>query len=1180
MSNPESSDTRCSHDLYETYDSCERRPDGSSDAAANPTCLASPESKPNRPRPGGLLSLFKGHSVRRLARSAMATPADSTPSIASPPTATPGAGAIPSGASSGARHLSSPNNPSQQAQDALDHAHRLGSRAVETVGRVPSSWAAATSTVDLLDALAAKLGDFTRLVTAIGDVHPYLKAATGVIGAIVKPILSQDDRDDKFESLLEEMRLAYDHVVRSPCAISLPKKKRGSRQMAVLKEICRESEQCALFIQNEYTRNFWTRTAKNSLNGDKVDKEMERFKASFTRLNAKWEAETRHYTQGELTLDKLSPIRHAGHASQRACLPNTRTTALREIRKWMDAPGPEPTPVVFLLGVAGSGKSSIAHTVAETGHDQATLGSFFAFDRDDASRRPERLLPTIAYHLAHWSEEYRDWLVGNLKDDSTLADSPDIMKQWKRLIVDPAMSISSSGPVLVIIDALDECPDPSDDSRKLILDCLTVHADMLPETFRILVTSRPLDEVSQAISPASVGRLDLSDFSAGEDIRLYVRSQLPPPEKGGLSDQDCDDVADAADGLFQWAATACRFLSSKLAGTTMSAKFAANVERLIHGDSGRTQRRNGPPSLDALYAAILDDTFDALDRAAMSNFLSAVALMLCAEIPLSIDALQSIYRRARSTRLSVVHGVLGSMGVVLEGATSLSSPVRPMHLSFREFLLDVSRSGPWHINGAVIAEGHRTLALGGLRIMAGDLSFNMLDIKSSRGKDFAGWSWTDLADCQRATALEYSIFHVHRHLSDMRPESDGGVNDLLVAFRDILHYKFLFWLEWLIAGGALSVGYKTLLVAEQMLTGNDLIFAQDAALFVRYFADQLHDSPVHVYLSALSFAPTDSPVRQRYIRHFPGIPTVNPIPASWSAYDAVPLAKPARHVAWSADGSYIREDREQLPSRCWDARTGTAVDVLPLGVDWRYPSSQSADGSVKVTIAFSASQWRTQLVVERNESATVLTLCASSYTSNFRADISPDGRWLVLVSDDSVDSRSVGLWDLETGQRVCRLLEVSQAIRLESATFSPDSRTVAVFERREHALKVLFVDPRTNGPWQASYINFKPQPRIGADRHEFPDADVRCQEPDIRIPEAYRYRHWQPGLRLMVGGEPLTVDFDNACYGPDWAQCYAGTIEAVESEDEHLAADDMEESTDGHSWFGSGQESEDGRGGY
>lgn len=79
-----------------------------------------------------------------------------------------------------------------------------------------------------------------------------------------------------------------------------------------------------------------------------------------------------------------------------------------------------------------------------------------------------------------------------------------------------------------------------------------------------------------------------------------------------------------------------------------------------------------------------------------------------------------------------------------------------------------------------------------------------------------------------------------------------------------------------------------------------------------------------------------------------------------------------------------------------------------------------------------------------------------------------------------------------------------------------------------------------------AYLNFEPQPRIDIDGKEFPDADLRCQKPDLCI--------------------PIAVDFANACYGPEWARCYAGTIEAEESEDEYARGDvEMEESKVGFS---------------
>jgi hypothetical protein len=61
------------------------------------------------------------------------------------------------------------------------------------------------------------------------------------------------------------------------------------------------------------------------------------------------------------------------------CLPDTRVDLLREIFDWAD--GQDERCIFWLNGLAGTGKSTIARTVARTYFDQKHLGASFFFSR-------------------------------------------------------------------------------------------------------------------------------------------------------------------------------------------------------------------------------------------------------------------------------------------------------------------------------------------------------------------------------------------------------------------------------------------------------------------------------------------------------------------------------------------------------------------------------------------------------------------------------------------------------------------------------------------------------------------------------------------------------------------------------------------------------------------------------
>ncbi|KIM86962.1 hypothetical protein PILCRDRAFT_293369 [Piloderma croceum F 1598] len=142
------------------------------------------------------------------------------------------------------------------------------------------------------------------------------------------------------------------------------------------------------------------------------------------------------------------------------CLEQTRVDVLRDIDRWVmdDNKG---APWMFVLqGLAGTGKSTLAHTVCETIAKRGWLGASFFFSRNEAScSNPFLVFTTIAYQLATLYPQFHNALTAILKRD------PDVVgltleMQLEKLVVEPIRAAADdigSDPVVVVIDAVDEC---------------------------------------------------------------------------------------------------------------------------------------------------------------------------------------------------------------------------------------------------------------------------------------------------------------------------------------------------------------------------------------------------------------------------------------------------------------------------------------------------------------------------------------------------------------------------------------------------------------------------------------------------------------------------------------------------------------------------------------------------
>jgi len=79
------------------------------------------------------------------------------------------------------------------------------------------------------------------------------------------------------------------------------------------------------------------------------------------------------------------------------CLPGTRTTLLNELLDWVRS---DSQPIFWLSGAAGTGKSSVANTLAEKLDELKLLGAFFRFSRSITGITPKELFGSIAFQLA------------------------------------------------------------------------------------------------------------------------------------------------------------------------------------------------------------------------------------------------------------------------------------------------------------------------------------------------------------------------------------------------------------------------------------------------------------------------------------------------------------------------------------------------------------------------------------------------------------------------------------------------------------------------------------------------------------------------------------------------------------------------------------------------------------
>ena len=458
-----------------------------------------------------------------------------------------------------------------------------------------------------------------------------------------------------------------------------------------------------------------------------------------------------------------------------------------------------------MFGQAGTGKSSIVYEIARRFRAMNRLTSYFIFLRAEQSKREDYLLLTTLVHdLSSRYPSFKTALGKIIKDNKRLRAAQDYHTLFEYLLLQPLKDVHIIGPILIIIDALDESGDATDMNG--LHAFLAKRLAELPSNVRILITSRPdvgimrsFPDTSETFQIIYMGDSEKTD----DDIRVYLRKNLPLDTFTQYGDQ----LAKKAEGLFQWAAVACGYIRSPPPGLTKNDCIRGFLD---HNEVGRKL----DPLYD-LYRQVLDGYFKA--DIVRHRFQSVMGQLLAASEPLSILSLTALRCFALGDRDDddSVIAIVQSLGSLLSNVTLTDEtlPIVPLHTSFRDFLTDAKMSGDFYID---LGEAHRQLAYSCLGLMLHKLKFNICKLKTSY---LPNNSISDLQSCINdhiPPALFYACRFWDDHLEHVHFEQD-----LVAKVQLFFEEKFLFWLEILSLTSTVGLATPALRSLELWLASGD-----------------------------------------------------------------------------------------------------------------------------------------------------------------------------------------------------------------------------------------------------------------------------------------------------------------------------------------------------------------------
>ncbi|KAH9016025.1 hypothetical protein EDB85DRAFT_2280101 [Lactarius pseudohatsudake] len=223
------------------------------------------------------------------------------------------------------------------------------------------------------------------------------------------------------------------------------------------------------------------------------------------------------------------------------------------------------TSLLWIHGKPGSGKSILCSAIIQ---DilvlwEAGLASmaYFYFDFKDTDKQNLRnLLPSLLTQLSTRSDSCCDILSRIYKTHDDGARKPGtntLIECLKEMLALPG-----HGPIYIILDALDECPNTSGipPARRQVLDLINDLVGLQLLNLHICITSRPENDIRAALEPLTFHPVSIHEQSGQKkDIEDYIRSVVYAGSDTAMRrwrDKDkelvIETLTDKADGMFRW----------------------------------------------------------------------------------------------------------------------------------------------------------------------------------------------------------------------------------------------------------------------------------------------------------------------------------------------------------------------------------------------------------------------------------------------------------------------------------------------------------------------------------------------------------------------------------------------------------------------------------------------------
>ncbi|KAH9942106.1 hypothetical protein B0H21DRAFT_868323, partial [Amylocystis lapponica] len=595
---------------------------------------------------------------------------------------------------------------------------------VKVIGGVADAIESQTPLERILGTLLFKLGTVKNIVDELSKVHPYVNAAWHIVSAVLKIIKAQRDRDQEIVELVTAMIDVLSFSEDAQAIDQLYNRQQYLHKM--LSQVMPQIWECALFVQ-EYIADGFAKRLKHQTFSDFI-KLITNMKNNLFMLRSSLDSGSVIHTAitSSQILEKVHDMYLRDHLKpaemdvfyRKECLSGTRQEVMTYI---LDQLLNTNQRILWMHGPAGSGKSTIATTIANYFVGLHRCGAFVFFDRSRAeASSPKHVIRTIAHQLGLHDPFMQAALVKMIQDEGDI-DMLQPSVQFTKLLIQSLHNAQTMhtrpGPIIIIIDALDECGTAQE--RQTLLQLISKNIIKLPSNYHFFITSRPEQDIVRWFSEKlhiKEMTLDITLQSNQNDVQIFLeqsmaqiqqtRSYLPIDWPGQTAKYA---LLQRAAGLFIWAYTAITFME-------LDNDPQGQLEIILSSKN----KEEADSSLYSLYETVLQTTniWRNPGSKISINWHKVLGLLVVANAPLTdvmIDKMldlkdaQCCYWFFQQIR-SLLHWSPGHT-------------VQLLHASIADYLTDKKRCGdkPWFIDVAIYNDIMTKICL---HIMKTELHFN------------------------------------------------------------------------------------------------------------------------------------------------------------------------------------------------------------------------------------------------------------------------------------------------------------------------------------------------------------------------------------------------------------------------------------------------------------------------